>query len=105
MDESAINEGKPTPEFVWNRVIEMCKTGESGGYACDWLETLDPELIVMIAQITLEQLDAAIRMGQVHPLLVKLASDPRYPEFLKEFHAQVKISVAKMNIPAAVGPN
>lgn len=104
VDQTAINEGKPTPEFVWNRVITMCKDGESGGFACDWLEQLDPEFIVMIGQATLDQLDAAIRTGQVHPLLVKLAEQPRYPEFLKEFHAQLKISAAKIGT-AAVAVN
>ena len=83
----------------------MCQEGESGNFACDWLETLDPEFIVMIGQATLEQLDAAIRAGQVHPLLVKLAEQPRYMEFLKEFHAQLKTSVAKMSEAAPARPN
>jgi hypothetical protein len=81
--------GEPSPEFVWGHVVDMCRNGDDGVFAFNFLDQIDPQSMATLRgmNLSLDQLKLYIASGEIHPILKeRLAPLPGYAKFIAEFY-------------------
>jgi hypothetical protein len=99
VDQSAIEAGRPSPEWVFGQIVKMCQDGQPGGVAFDFLDQIDPEFTKMLLNVTIDQLRTAIETDTITPVLKQMGTSPNFEKFLAEFCAAVKESAEDANKP------
>jgi hypothetical protein len=81
--------GEPSPEFVLGHVVDMCRNGDDGVFAFNFLDQIDPQSMATLRgmNLSLDQLKLYIASGEIHPILKEqLAPLPGYGKFIAEFY-------------------
>lgn len=98
-----IKDGRPSPEYVWDRVASMCEKGESGGWALEFLEEIDPDFVKQMREaqppITADQIKQAVENGLISPVIQRIAKHPNFDKFVRELHAALMEPVSSSSKP------